>query len=192
MNGGWTYQSPIPTNAVSAKGGFFGPDEFFLNNIHVHRISEHTIDGAHAQLEIHFVFMNKKACPWFACNDQPLIGGDASACTPSQLTCTDFCGGACVYGKNTQEALTIMSVNFKEETGAADHSFLTPIVNTILAHQENMRFENHANATHPDLNGFEFIDEAVDFSFLNDAALNHYYHYKVGSPSLHALKSSAG
>lgn len=65
VNYGWTYNADIPDGKVTVTGGSLGSDVYQLNNIHMHRISEHSIDGAHYPVEFHFVCLNVDVCPWY-------------------------------------------------------------------------------------------------------------------------------
>jgi len=197
VNGGWSYQSTIPTNAVRLSGGYFGTESFFLNNVHMHRISEHTFDGGHNPVEYHMVFMSTATCPYYACCDE--VSAENGICPTASTTpcaagtsCFDFCSSfgytdGCLYMQNDEHSLAILSIHFEEVEGAPDHPLLTPIVDAIMngaytyegTSAANMQQENTAttSSSPPTTLGFEFITDTFDFSFLNDASMANYFHY---------------
>jgi len=180
VNGGWSYQSNIPMGAITMSGSKFGSDKFVLNNVHMHRISEHTIDGGHNPVELHFVFMNTLACPYYACNDQIAIGGNPSDCTAvGTYTCTMFCGGACTYGIDDKASLAILSIHFEETIEDTPNEFLQPIVDTVMANQASMKIENVGDVSTSD--GGAFLTGTLDFNaLLNAPEMQYYYSYEGG------------
>jgi len=144
-NYGWTENMDVPAGIRVTGGPFPSTETYELANIHMHRISEHTIDGGHSPVEFHLVTLNIAVCPWY-------LNAAAGECDSYPLP------------QSSDRALAIFSLHFKEGPTSAPNAFIDPISTAMYADFDAMKLE-----------GGETIVTDLDIGFLNSMQTYYSY-----------------
>jgi carbonic anhydrase len=150
-NTGFSIVATVPDWKIFVTGGHLGVSRYYVRNIHMHRISEHTFNGAHNVLEFHFVSQNADSCPW-----------DATVCEDNE-------GNPYTHPADYDHSLAIFSIHFAEGDNPSTEAstLLNSFINVIKTPGKDFSVEGTSVNSAP-------IDAAV----LKSSSLGHYYHYR--------------